>query len=37
MPAKIAPTTPDGRDEFGGGIGLSALLHEARKQKGDAP
>jgi hypothetical protein len=37
MPAKIAPTTPDGRDEFGGGIGLSALLHEARKQQGDAP
>jgi hypothetical protein len=35
MPAKIAPTTPDGKDEFGGGIGLSALLIEARKQKGD--
>lgn len=32
MPNKIAPTTPDGRDEFGGGIGLSALLSEARKQ-----
>jgi hypothetical protein len=33
-PSKIAPTTPDGKDEFGGGIGLSALLIEARKAKG---
>jgi hypothetical protein len=32
-PSKIAPTTPDGKDEFGGGIGLAALLAEARKAK----
>jgi DNA-binding transcriptional regulator LsrR (DeoR family) len=34
-PTRLAPTTPDGKYEFGGGVGLAALLSEAKKQKGD--
>ncbi len=37
MPNKFAPTSPDGTAPYTGeGIGLSALLSEARKQNGDA-
>ena len=35
LPVKVAPTDPTGTREYGEGIGLAALIAEARKQKGD--
>lgn len=36
MPAKIAPTDPSGKEEFGGGCGLAAMLAEAKRARGRA-